>query len=141
MPIALEFYDNGVVVRHTVVIADDELIQAEREIYSYVYPQRLRFQIIDLTEVEVFQASGETMRFLGQTDYALTKSLDRQHIVVVAPAHGRSQSIIWEAWAQDADTNDPAILTEIVNTIDEAIRWLGDNGVKIPSGEPNAGSR
>jgi len=141
MPIALEFYDNGVVVKHTGVITDDELIQAEREIYSYVYPQRLRFQIIDLTEVEVFQASGETMRFLGQTDYALTKSLDRQHIVVVAPAHGRSQSIIWEAWAQDADTNDPAILTEIVNTIDEAIRWLGDNGVKIPSGEPNAGSR
>ena len=138
MPIAMEFYDNGVVVRHTGVITDDELIQAERELYAYVYREQLQFQIIDLADVEVSQASGETMRFLGQTDYALAKSLDRQHIVVVAPTHGRSQSIIWEAWVQDADAHDPAILMEIVNTIDEAIRWLGNNGVKFSSDQPKA---
>ena len=138
MPIAMEFYDNGVVVRHTGVITDDELIQAERELYAYVYREQLQFQIIDLADVEVSQAPGETMRFLGQTDYALAKSLDRQHIVVVAPTHGRSQSIIWEAWVQDADAHDPAILMEIVNTIDEAIRWLGNNGVKFSSDQPKA---
>ena len=138
MPIAMEFYDNGVVVRHTGVITDDELLQAERDIYDYVYREQLQFQIIDLADVEVSQASGETMRFLGQTDYALAKSLDRQHIVVVAPTHGRSQSIIWEAWVQVADAHDPAILMEIVNTIDEAIRWLGNNGVKFSSDQPKA---
>ena len=138
MPIAMEFYDNGVVVRHTGVITDDELLQAERDIYDYVYREQLQFQIIDLADVEVSQASGETMRFLGQTDYALAKSLDRQHIVVVAPTHGRSQSIIWEVWVQDADAHDPAILMEIVNTIDEAIRWLGNNGVKFSSDQPKA---
>ena len=138
MPIAMEFYDNGVVVRHTGVITDDELLQAERDIYDYVYREQLQFQIIDLADVEVSQASGEPMRFLGQTDYALAKSLDRQHIVVVAPTHGRSQSIIWEAWVQDADAHDPAILMEIVNTIDEAIRWLGNNGVKFSSDQPKA---
>lgn len=139
MPIALEFYKNGVVIRHTGIITDEELIQAEREIYSHLRLEQLQFQIVDLTEVRDFKASADTMRHLGQTDYTKAHSLNRQHVAVIAPSQGRAMSSIWEAWAKDKDIDDPAILTKIVNTTEEAKKWLEENGINVSSNKLDAG--
>jgi len=133
MSIILEFYDNGVVLKHTGVITDEELFQAEDDIYGHAYPGELQFQIVDLVEVEDFPASDETMRFLGQKDHALAKSLPRQHIVVIAPNIYKNKGIIWQKWAQDRNSNNPIILTAIVDTAVEAIIWLEGNGVDVSS--------
>ena len=131
MSIALEFYDNGVILRHSGIITDEELIQAENDIYDHEYPEQLQFQIIDLAEVEAFQASDETMRYLGQKDHAQSKIRNHQFVVVIAPMHCRTKTMIWEVWAQDKDSREPTIFTEIVNTTEEAIKWLEGNRVNV----------
>jgi hypothetical protein len=133
MSIILEFYKNGVVLRHSGIITDEELLQAEHDIYDHAYPEQLQFQIVDLVEVEDFPASDETMRLLGQKDHALAKTLNRQHIVVIAPNIYRNKGIIWEKWAQGTNTHNPAILTRVVKTAEEAIQWLEGHGVDASS--------
>ena len=136
MPVTLHFYDNGVVLRHTGLITDKELIHAENEIYSHDYPEMLHFQIVDLSDVTDFRVSQDTMRYLGQKDNAMAKILTRQHIVVVAPKNSRIKTIIWQSWAQEEKTDEPNILTEIVDSIIEAKRWLKNYGIEIPSEPP-----
>ena len=138
MPIPLEFYKNGVVLKHIGVITDEELIQVEHDIYDHEYPEKLQFQIVDLVEVEDFQGSDETMRLLGQKDRALAKTLKQQHIVVISPDKYKSKGIIWQKWAQDMDASNPSILTKIVDTIEEAITWLEDSRVDISAYKQDA---
>ena len=68
MATVLEFYRNGVVVRHRGVVTDEEMLEMERGIYSYAYPAPLEFQVIDLSRVSDFRASPEMMRDIGRMD-------------------------------------------------------------------------
>ncbi|PQO29104.1 hypothetical protein C5Y96_15220 [Blastopirellula marina] len=131
MPVNLVFYSNGVLMAHSGVVTDEDLLESDVELYSHEYPEGLQFQLVDLTDVRDFQASHKTMRYLGEKDREFSQTHGRQLIVVIAPTHGRANTIVWEVWAQDTSTNDPALLTKIVDRRDEAIQWLKDNGIEI----------
>lgn len=131
MSFVLEFHRNGVVLTFAGVVADEDVLKSDDELYGHQYPEGLQFQLVDLTDVRDFQASHKTMRYLGEKDREFSQTHGRQLIVVVAPIEGRANTIVWEVWAQDTSTSDPALLTKIVDSRDEAIQWLKENGIDI----------
>lgn len=131
MPFALEFHNNGVFLIFTGVVTDEDLLESDDDLYGHVYPDGLQFQLVDLTEVRDFRASHKTMRYLGEKDREYSQTHGKQKIAVIAPTHGRANSIVWEVWAQDNSTEDPALLTKIVDSHLEAVTWLRKNGIEI----------
>ncbi|QDU74463.1 hypothetical protein Pan97_14710 [Bremerella volcania] len=131
MSFALEFHDNGVFLVFADVVTDEQLLESDEGLYRHTYPEGLQFQLVDLSDVRDFQASHKTMRYLGEKDREFSQANGRQLIVVVAPTHGRANSIVWEVWAQDTSAEDPVLLTKIVDTHDEAFAWLKENGIEI----------
>lgn len=131
MTFALEFQPNGVFLTFADVVTDEDLLESDRELYEHAYPAGLQFQLVDLTHVRDFQASHKTMRFLGEKDREFSQTHGRQWIAVIAPTHGRSNTIVWEVWAQDTSTADPALLTKIVDNREEALAWLKANGIEV----------
>ncbi len=128
MAAVLEFYKNGVIVRHSGIVIDEDVIEVERSIYGHRYPEPLQFQIVDLSGVKEFRVSVETMREVGRIDREKAKSLNRQCVAVVTPSQGRAMTIIWQAWASDG-FESPSLLTKNANTIEEAEHWLSDQGI------------
>lgn len=121
-------------MKHHGVVTDDELLSSDHDIYAHVYPEGMQFQLVDLDEVTDFQGSMDTLRYLGEKDRELAqKAGHRRYIVVIAPSQGRRQSILWQVWAQDTNTDDPVILTKIVHSIEEAREWLHENDVDASS--------
>lgn len=131
MTVELVFYDNGVLLAHSGIVTDEDLLESDKDLYGHTYPQGLQFQIVDLSDVRDFQASHQTMRYLGEKDREFSQMNDRQLIVVIAPTHGRANSIVWEVWAQDTHTDDPALLTKIVDSRLEALTWLSKHGINV----------
>jgi len=132
MSFNLEFHDNGVTLSFADVVTDEDLLESDDGLYGHDYPQGLQFQLVDLTDVRDFQASHKTMRYLGEKDREYSQTHGRQLIAVVAPTHGRANTIVWEVWAQDNSAPDPALLTKIVDDRSEALAWLKENGIEIP---------
>jgi len=128
MSFDLKFLDSGVVLTFADVVTDDNLLESDQQLYGHAYPQGMRYQLVDLTEVRDFQASHQTMRYLGEKDREYAQTHGRVLIAVVAPTHGRANSIVWEVWAQDTSTADPALLTKVVDNREEAIAWLSEYG-------------
>ena len=131
MPFTLEFHDHGVFLTFTDVVTDEDVLQSDDQLYGHDYPAGLQFQLVDLTDVREFNASHKTMRYLGEKDREFSQTHGRQLIVVVAPIQGRANSIVWEVWAQDTATPDPALLTKIVDNRDEAVAWLKEHGIDL----------
>ncbi|WP_207398262.1 hypothetical protein [Bremerella alba] len=131
MPFALEFQNNGVFLTFAEVVTDEHLLESDEQLYGHVYPDGLQFQLVDLTEVRDFRASHKTMRYLGEKDREYSQTHGRQVIAVIAPTQGRSNSIVWEVWAQDTSTSDPALVTKLVDNREEAVAWLKENGIEI----------
>lgn len=131
MSFALEFHPNGVVLTFADIVGDEDLLQSDDELYAHEYPAGLHFQLVDLSNVRDFQASHKTMRYLGEKDREFSQAHGRQLIVVIAPTQGRANTIVWEVWAQDTSASDPALLTKIVDTHDEALDWLKANGIEL----------
>ncbi len=130
MATVLEFYRNGVVVRHQGVVTDQEMLETERGIYSHAYPVPLEFQIADLSQVSDFRVSLETMRDVGRMDRDMARSLKRQHVAVIAPSQGRAMAIVWQAWATEGGQSSSLVTTK-VNTISEAQDWLRGQGIDV----------
>lgn len=131
MAYQLEFRSNGVFLIFAEVVTDDDLLKSDDELYGHDYPEGLQFQLVDLSEVRDFQASHKTMRYLGEKDREFSQTHGNQLIVVIAPTQGRANSIVWEVWAQDNSTEDPALLTKIVDTRLEAVTWLKKHGIDV----------
>lgn len=131
MSYQLEFRSNGVFLTFADVVTDDDLLKSDDGLYGHDYPDGLQYQLVDLSDVRDFQASHQTMRYLGEKDREFSQANGRQLIVVIAPTHGRANSIVWEVWAQDNSTDDPALLTKIVDTRLEALTWLKKHGIDV----------
>lgn len=131
MSYRLEFRSNGVFLIFAEVVTDDDLLKSDDELYGHDYPEGLQYQLVDLSEVRDFQASHKTMRYLGEKDREFSQTHGNQLIVVIAPTQGRANSIVWEVWAQDNSTEDPALLTKIVDTRLEAVTWLKKHGIDV----------
>lgn len=131
MSFNLEFHPNGVFLTFEDVVTDDDLLASDDQLYEHDYAEGLQYQLVNLTEVRDFQASHQTMRYLGEKDREFSQSHGRQLIVVIAPTQGRANSIVWEVWAQDTSNQDPALLTKIVDTRGEAVAWLKQHGIEV----------
>jgi hypothetical protein len=132
MPIELQFHDNGVVIRESGIISDNDFMDAVDAIYAHKYPDGLHFQLADLSSVTEFSVSADTMRSVGTRDLRESKALPTQHLVVVAPpsSYTRLMNKVWEIWAMDND-HAPSVKTNIVNTFPEAIAWLETFGIQV----------
>jgi len=130
MATVLEFYRNGLVVRHRGLVTDEEMLETERGIYRHAYPAPLEFQVVDLSQVTDFRASPETMRDVGRMDRDMARALKRQYVAVIAPSQGRAMAIVWQAWATEGGRS-PSLVTTKVNTIDEAQDWLCGQGIAV----------
>ena len=127
----LVYQPNGVFMTFADVVTDEDVLASDEELYGHDYAEGLQFQLVDLTEVRDFQASHQTMRYLGEKDREFSQSHGRQLIVVIAPTQGRANSIVWEVWAQDTSNDDPALLTKIVDNRDDAVAWLKQHGIEV----------
>ncbi len=144
MPAKLEYYENGVIVRHAGVVTDKEFVNAKREIYDHEYDRPLEFQLAELSGVTDCQVSMDTMRAVGSWDHANSQELQGQHLVVAAPPESLMQtlSIVWEIWSTDHHSGNPS--TKIVDSLHEALGWLKTQGIAVvpkdsagPSPEPD----
>ncbi|PQO34621.1 hypothetical protein DTL21_14020 [Bremerella cremea] len=134
MPFELEFYNHGVVIKLFGFVTNDELITVNHKINCHDYPAKLQFELIDMRKVDEIPSSMETARFLGERDRELAKeSGQRRHIVLVAPSRGRAPSILWQVWAKDPNTEDPAIVTKLVRTARHARDWLKQQEIDTSS--------
>lgn len=126
MSIVCEFRSNGVIIWHSGVITGNDLIQANKEIYSHKYDDVFEFQLADLSNVEEFDVSMEDMRILAKMDYEI-KIDTKQFACAVAPSDllfGMSRSWNIQSEKDDFENN-------VVRRMDEAIAWFKSKGIYI----------
>ena len=126
MSIELEFKSNGVIIWHSGVVTGEDLILANKNVYSYKYDEGLLFQLADLSDVEDFDVSSNDMATLAAMDKQFIKGI-KQFGCTVAPTDvlfGASRQ--WSAQAQ-RDGFD----SHVVRSMDEAIAWFKSKGITV----------
>jgi hypothetical protein len=133
MPIKLEFHENGVLFLASGLVTDEELVKAERGIYTHNYAGKLEYQLCDFTKVTDFQPTSDTMRSIGLWDRKMASELSRQNVAIVARdgSYVRTMGLIWEVWTQDSSTGAQGVLTNMVNAWEEAVKWFDSFGIAI----------
>lgn len=126
MSIICDFKSNGVIAWHQGVINSNDLIQANKKIYSHKYDEGLEFQLIDVTKVEEFNVSPEDMRILAEMDRNEIKH-KKQFACVVAP----SDSLFGMARMWNIQSEENNFENNVVRSMEEAITWFKSKDIKI----------
>jgi hypothetical protein len=66
------------------VVSGDELVEANQEVYAQEQFRQVRFQIVDLTQVERFDVSPADMRTLARNDHVASRLNPSVRVAVVA---------------------------------------------------------
>ncbi|MFC1542492.1 hypothetical protein ACFL4M_01210 [Pseudomonadota bacterium] len=126
MSIELEFKSNGVIIWHSGVVTGEDLILANKDVYSYKYDEGLLFQLADLSDVEDFDVSSNDMATLAAMDKQFIKGI-KQFGCTVAPTDvlfGFSRQ-----WNMQAEKD--VFHTNVVRSMDEAITWFASKGITV----------
>lgn len=126
MSIICDFKPNGVIVWHREIIDNNDLIKANKEIYSHIYDQGFQFQLLDLSEVVEFDVSNETMRYLADMDRKFKKDKKQFACVVTPNSHTIAKSTLWKILSSEDDFEN-----KIVDDIDDAIAWFKSKDINI----------
>lgn len=107
------------IVWHSGVITEKDLIKANKDLYSHKYDEGLQFQLLDLSEVVEFDVSHEAMRRLADMDRNAKKEKIQFACVVAPTADIVAKSTLWEIISREDDFEN-----KIVHNIEEAILWF-----------------
>ena len=124
MPITNEYRPDGVILWHHGQITDDMLLEANRAIYEHDYPQGMRFQVIDLSDVTSYDVTGETMRQLAAMD--VEQSPDALACAIAPDDLTYGMCRIWITMAEEGP-----LQIEIFRSPDDATAWLHSQGIDI----------
>ena len=126
MPIEIDHKDDGVIIWEWGVITDQEFLHAAAEIYHHEGVENYRYQLAEMSRVTDFQVSPQIMRRVAEIDMEAVKNYP-QHAIVVASSdlvYGMNQ--IWRNVSEGE-----SFITNVVRTLDEALKWLKQKGIDV----------
>ena len=126
MSIICEFRFNGVIIWHKGIITGNDLFQANNDIYSHEYDGDLKYQLIDLTEVDTLNVTTEEVTKLAKMDRDLKKN-NKRFACVVAP----TDFLFAMARTWNMQSEKDGFETHVVRAMDDAITWFNSKGINI----------
>ena len=84
MPHTTVWSARGVTWNFWGVVSGEELVEANQEVYAQEQFRQVRFQIVDLTQVERFDVSPADMRTLARNDHVASRLNPSVRVAVVA---------------------------------------------------------
>jgi len=126
LPIVPEYKPNGVIVWHSGIVTGDDLISANRRVYSHKYDEGLLFQLLDFSDVEELKLSSHEIRRLADMDKNRVKETE-QFACVVAP----TDTLFGFSRQWNIQAGNDALHTHVVRSMDEAITWFASKGITV----------
>ena len=113
--------DRGVEWIYHGTVTGKEIIQSNEEIYGDPRFDDLRYQLVDLTQVERFEVSDKEMRQMAYLDAAAARTNPRIRLAVIAT--GESGRSVFDAYAKNI--KNPVWKHELFSSRKNAEDWLG----------------
>ena len=84
MPYSTAWEPGGVIWTFWGVVSGEEILRSNQEIYGDARFDELKYQIVDLTRVERFDATRDDMAMIASNDIAAARSNPRVRVAVAA---------------------------------------------------------
>ena len=120
MPYKISWENEGVIWTFYGVLAGEEVIQANLDIYGDPRFDNLRYQLVDISAVEQFKISDEALETAAAMDEAATLSRPRLVVAVIA-AKGEALRVA-ELYKSAMKTSSWKV--EIFCSMQEAKEWV-----------------
>lgn len=121
MPYQITWRTNGVYWRYYGVLSGNELLQSNFDIFGDERFDDLRYQIVDLTDVEEVEVTEKHMRKVAHLDMAASRSNPRVKVAVVAQTDAAAKlSDLYEKFCED---KSPWI-TKLFRNLVDAEAWV-----------------
>jgi hypothetical protein len=124
LPYSTRWEPRGVVWKFAGRVTGHELLSANHEIYGDARFDEMRYQIVDLTEVEVFDVTEEDMLVVAANDRAAARSRANVRVAVAtADEMVRQLSEMYEG------ATSPSPWTQrVFDSVSAAREWIEDEG-------------
>ena len=122
MPIQIKYIHDGIGIEFigSGVVTGAEIKEARQEIYRDEVLQKLRYQIVDRTDITEFDVSNEDIRSMAEKDKTIAK--DHPDIVVAIVSASDLQYGISRMY--QAHAGESAFVTEIFRDRESADKWI-----------------
>ena len=84
MPHSTQWDRNGVIWQYWGVVTGDELLESNQEIYGDARFDEMKYQVVDLTEVERFDVSEDDMMVVAANDKAAARTNPNVRVAIIA---------------------------------------------------------
>jgi hypothetical protein len=112
--------EKGIHWKYKGVMSNNDLLQSNQSIYGDPRFDKMRYQIVDMLDVESFEVDLETMEEVTVMDMAASKTNPLVIVAVVATRLQAKRFIeIYETTAGGAPWN-----TELFESVEEARAWI-----------------
>ncbi len=119
MPYSTTWTPRGVSWRYWGRVTGDELLRSNREVYGDPRFSGIRYQLVDLSEVESFDVSPHDMAVLAEADHAAARINPSIRVAVAAPNEMiRILSLYYEAESSDSPWEQ-----QIFDSLADAQAW------------------
>ncbi len=120
MAYTTEWENKGICWKYAGVVTGKELIRSNLDIYGDARFDNMRYQIVDLTDVEGIKVSAEDMKRIAAYDEAASLSNPYVKVAVVATSESaKALSIFY-----DNESSESPWETMLFDTVNEARFWI-----------------
>jgi head-tail adaptor len=124
VPHATHWSSRGVTWTFRGVVSGRELVEANQEVYADERFQRIRYQVVDLTNVERFDVTAADMRMVALNDHAASLLNPRVRVAVAATDElVRFLSLYYEGQSSDSTWDQ-----QVFDTTAAAEEWAKSAG-------------
>lgn len=120
MPYEAIWEDKGIYWKYQGILTGDDLLQSNMNIYGDSRFDNLRYQLVDMLDVESFDVETEAMEAVTAMDEAASQT-NPSLIIAVVSAHIQAKQLV-ELY--ETTTGGAPWETEIFESVEEARAWI-----------------